>query len=370
MRDQHARLSLLFASQLHLSLLALLPALSSAHSKCILFNFGDSNSDPGALMAVLGLYLGPPSGQQFFHRPTGRFCNGRLYIDFICQSLNIDLLSAFLESSGSDFTHGVNFAVSGASTEVSLYNPFSLSTQAGQFGHFQNRTRELRRRGKGSMINEKEFRNAVYSIDIGQNDINLALVANSSYQEVVNKIPIILERIENSTKALYKIGARKFWIYNTGPLGCLPQTLALRKKNDSELDELGCLALYNNAAKAFNEGLSKLSDKIRSELVDAFVVHIDMYAIKYDLFANPVRYGFEKPLMACCGNGGPPYNYVNKKTCGEPTATACADPSRSVSWDGVHYTEAANAVIASKILSGEFSKPLVRLKSFCTHELF
>lgn len=55
------------------------------------------------------------------------------------------------------------------------------------------------------MINEKEFRNAVYSIDIGQNDINLALVANSSYQEVVNKIPIILERIENSTKVRFRI---------------------------------------------------------------------------------------------------------------------------------------------------------------------
>lgn len=70
-----------------------------------------------------------------------------LFTYFTGQSLNIDLLSAYLESSGSDFTHGVNFAVSGASTEVSLYNPFSLSTQAGQYGHFQNRTRELRRRG-------------------------------------------------------------------------------------------------------------------------------------------------------------------------------------------------------------------------------
>ncbi|CAO2817355.1 unnamed protein product [Amaranthus hypochondriacus] len=362
MRNQYASLSLLFAF--------LLPVLCLAHSKkCVLFNFGDSNTDPGALMTALGLYLGPPSGQQFFHRPTGRFCNGRLYIDFISQRLKLGLLSAYLESSGSDFTHGVNFAVSGASTEVSLYIPFSLSTQAGQFGHFQNRTRELRRRGKGSMISEKEFRNAVYAIDIGQNDINLALVANSSYQLVVDKIPIILERIDNSTKALYKLGARKFWIYNTGPLGCLPQTLALRKKNDSELDDLGCLALYNNAAKAFNQGLSTLCDKMRSELKDASIVHIDMYAIKYELFANPGDYGFENPLMACCGTGGPPYNYVDKKTCGEPTASACSDPSRSVSWDGVHYTEAANAVVASKIMSGKYSKPSVTLQSFC-HEDF
>ncbi|KAL2896436.1 GDSL esterase/lipase LIP-4 [Bienertia sinuspersici] len=370
MRDQCAKVHHQFAFKLCLSLSALCPALSLAHSKCVLFNFGDSNTDPGALMAALGLYLGPPSGQQFFHRSTGRFCNGRLYIDFICQNLKMDLLSAYLESSGSDFTYGVNFAVSGASTEVSLYIPFSLSTQAGQFGHFQNRTRELRRRGTGAKISEKEFNNAVYSVDIGQNDVNLALVANSSYQQVVDKLPIILERIENSTKALHKLGARKFWIYNTGPLGCLPQTLALRKKNDSELDELGCLALYNNAAKAFNEGLSKLCDNMRLELKDAIVVYVDMYAIKYDLFANPAKYGFKNPLMACCGNGGPPYNYVDKKTCGEPTATACIDPSQYVSWDGVHYTEAANAVIASKIMSGEYSKPYLKLESFCKEDLF
>ena len=74
--------------------------------------------------------------------------------------------------------------------------------------------------------------------------------------------------------------------------------------------------------------------------------------------------------MACCGNGGPPYNYVDKKTCGEPTATACVDPSHSVSWGGVHYTEAANAVIASKIMSGEYSKPCFKLESFCKEDHF
>lgn len=352
--------------------LLLLPALSLGHSKCILFNFGDSHSDTGGLMAGLGLYLGPPSGQQFFHRPVGRFCNGRLYIDFICERLKINLLTPYLESSGADFTHGVNFAVAGATvaTGVNPYIPFSLSVQTGQFGHFQNRTRVLRPQGKGSMISEKEFRNAVYSFDVGQNDITLAFGANSSYQQFVDGIPVILETIENATKALYKLGGRNFWVYNTGPLGCSPQTLALRKKNDSELDELGCMVLYNNAAKALNKGLSKLCDKMRSEIKGATVVHTDMYAIKYDLFANPTKYGFENPLMACCGHGGPPYNYADKKTCGEPTATACPDPSRSVSWDGVHYTEAANAVIASKILSGNYSTPYVKLKNLCFHQMY
>ncbi|KAL9231254.1 hypothetical protein vseg_006505 [Gypsophila vaccaria] len=363
--------ALLVAFLLHLSLLLLRgPVLTSAHSKCVLFNFGDSNSDTGALMAGLGLYLGPPSGQQFFHKTTGRFCNGRLYIDFICQSLKINMLSPYLESSGSDFRHGVNFAVSGASTEVSLWIPFSLSVQAGQFAHFQNRTRELRSQGKGSMITEKEFRNAVYSIDIGQNDINLALVTNATYQQAVDKIPAILSRIEIGVNLLYGSGARKFWIYNVGPVGCLPKTLALRKKVGMEVDELGCLALYNDAAKAFNKGLSDLSDKLRSQLNNATVVYTDMYAIKYDLFANPGKYGFKNPLMACCGTGGAPYNYVDKKTCGEPTASACSDPSQAVLWDGVHYTEAANAVIASKIMSAEYSKPSIKLKSFCKEDIY
>ena len=61
--------------------------------------------------------------------------------------MEIDLLSAYLESSGSDFTYGVNFAVSSASTANSDGRPFALSTQTGQFRHFQIRTRELRKHG-------------------------------------------------------------------------------------------------------------------------------------------------------------------------------------------------------------------------------
>ncbi|URD79174.1 hypothetical protein MUK42_18693 [Musa troglodytarum] len=103
-------------------------------------------------MAGLGLYLGPPSGRQFFHRPTGRFCDGRLYIDFVCERLKMSYLTPYLESSpGSNFTHGVNFAVAGAATESTAI-PFPLSTQVLQFLHFKNRTRELRPQGDAHLL--------------------------------------------------------------------------------------------------------------------------------------------------------------------------------------------------------------------------
>lgn len=47
------------------------------------FNFGDSNSDTGGLAAGVAFPLGPPNGQTYFHKPSGRFCDGRLIIDFL-----------------------------------------------------------------------------------------------------------------------------------------------------------------------------------------------------------------------------------------------------------------------------------------------
>ncbi|URD79169.1 hypothetical protein MUK42_18693 [Musa troglodytarum] len=332
-------------------LILLLCSPAVAHSKCVLFNFGDSNSDTGGLMAGLGLYLGPPSGRQFFHRPTGRFCDGRLYIDFVCERLKMSYLTPYLESSpGSNFTHGVNFAVAGAATESTAI-PFPLSTQVLQFLHFKNRTRELRPQGSGSLLSEKEFQNAVYSIDIGQNDVSTPFSANLSYAEVVVKIPSILSRIRAAIEASQSL--------------VHIQKLALLKKDDSELDPLGCLADLNSAAKAFNAGLSELCDLLRSEFKNATIVYTDVYAIKQDLIANHTKYGFENPLMACCGYGGPPYNYKFRMTCGEPMVTACAEGSRYISWDGVHNTEAANSIIASKILSAKYSRPQIKLKGLC-----
>lgn len=96
-------------------------------------------------------------------------------------------------------------------------------------------------------------------------------------------------------QSLYNEGARKFWVHNTGPLGCLPKILALAQKKD--LDSFGCLSSYNSAARLFNEALYHSSQKLRTQLKDATLVYVDIYAIKHDLIANATKYGNPSKLF-------------------------------------------------------------------------
>jgi hypothetical protein len=41
----------------------------------------------------------------------------------------------------------------------------------------------------------------------------------------------------------------------------------------------------------------------------------------------------------------------------------CKLGEKFISWDGVHFTDAANGIVASKVLSGEYNIPRVKLTS-------
>ncbi|OMP09401.1 Lipase, GDSL [Corchorus olitorius] len=338
-------------------------ASSQCKKQPIIFNFGDSNSDTGGLTSGLGFPVNLPNGRSYFRRSTGRLSDGRLLLDFLCQSLNASFLSPYLDSlGGSKFRNGANFAVVGSST-LPKFVPFSLNIQIMQFLHFKARSLELVHAGSRNLINEEGFRNALYIIDIGQNDIADSFDKNLSYAQVTKRIPSVVTEINNAVKTLYNQGGRKFWIHNTGPLGCLPQKLWLVQTKD--LDPHGCISSYNSAAQLFNEALRHMTLQLRSELVDATIVYVDIYAIKYDLIANSSKYGFSSPLMACCGSGGPPYNYNIRVTCGQPGYQVCDEGSRFVSWDGIHYTERANSIVASRVLSTAYSTPPTAFDFFC-----
>ncbi|WZZ86878.1 hypothetical protein YC2023_115457 [Brassica napus] len=424
-------------------------AAAGCQAPPVIFNFGDSNSDTGGLVAGLGYLVGLPNGRLFFRRSTGRLCDGRLLIDFLCnssssrsrlaparsrqtikafpirrsrpdrrdpvpdfsssfatsasirsrpdrkqldpigvssrpvrvqlavhpswwsgfnkhlgnviadsagQSLNTSLLRPYLDSLGeSKFQNGANFAIVG-STTLPRNVPFSLNIQLMQFLHFKSRSLELASTSSKPTSSQIIFVSALFLI----NDLDWSQHCGflRSIKGEVHKREWIQKRIR-----LYDEGGRRFWIHNTGPLGCLPQKLSMAQRKD--LDQHGCLASYNAAAKLFNQMLDHMCEKLRIELRDATIIYIDIYAIKYSLIANSKGYGFERPLMACCGYGGSPYNYNSKITCSPRGANVCDKGSRFVSWDGIHYTETANAIVAMKVLSMQYSKPKAPFDFFC-----
>ncbi|KAL0312740.1 UNVERIFIED_CONTAM: GDSL esterase/lipase LIP-4, partial [Sesamum radiatum] len=75
---------------------------------------------------------------------------------------------------------------------------------------------------------------------------------------------------------------------------------------------------------------------------------------------------FKNPLMACCGYGGPPYNYDAERTCLDSGYTVCEEGARFINWDGVHYSEAAAALVAARILTTHYSSPPLQFDFFCS----
>ncbi|KAF9590118.1 hypothetical protein IFM89_030866 [Coptis chinensis] len=79
------------------------------------FNFGNLNSSTGGLVAGTAEPLDPPNGQTYFHKPPGRFYDGRLIVDFLMDAMDLPFSNAHLESVGAPtFQRGCNFAAAGS----------------------------------------------------------------------------------------------------------------------------------------------------------------------------------------------------------------------------------------------------------------
>nr|GME08409.1 GDSL esterase/lipase LIP-4-like [Ipomoea batatas] len=170
------------------------------------------------------------------------------------------------------------------------------------------------------------------------------------------KMDLLSSYLESLTPN-FKIGVN----FAVGPAGCLPRMLATSTVVD--FDEAGCLKPLNEAAQEFNSQLRNLSEHLRAQLMGVTMVYVDMYTIKYDLISNFALYGFENPLMACCGGGGAPYNANPDIICGGTGFSVCDEDSRYISWDGLHYTDNANQVFAARIATTNYSTPPLAFES-------
>lgn len=77
--------------------------------------------------------------------------------------------------------------------------------------------------------------------------------------------------------------------------------------------------------------------------------------------------GFVNPKKFCCGTTSVVHVDCGTKKIknGKEEYYKCKHPSKYISWDGVHYSEAANRWLATRIINGSFSDPPVAIWMAC-----
>ncbi|XP_043709155.1 GDSL esterase/lipase At4g01130 [Telopea speciosissima] len=369
----------------------ILPMLVSfSESKCdefsAIFNFGDSNSDTGGFWAAFPAQSGP-FGMTYFKKPAGRASDGRLIIDFLAQALGIPFLSPYLQSIGSDFRHGANFATLASTVllpNTSLFvtgiSPFSLAIQLNQMKEFKVRVDELYSTDAPVSVHLPSpdvFGKSLYTFYIGQNDFTSNLAA-IGIEGVKHYLPQVTTQIAGTIQELYELGGRTFFVLNLAPIGCYPAFIVELPHNSSDLDMYGCMVSYNNAVSDYNNMLRDTLRQTREALPNASIVYVDIHSIMLELFRHPTLHGLMYGTKACCGYGGGAYNFNPKVYCGNrkeingsiATASACDDPHNYVSWDGIHATDATNKLVTWAILNGSYFEPPFPIYEICDLEPF
>ncbi|KAJ6972447.1 GDSL esterase/lipase [Populus alba x Populus x berolinensis] len=229
-----------------------------------------------------------------------------------------------------------------------------------------------RQQGSTPLPSPDIFGKSLYTFYIGQNDFtsNLAAIGIGGVKQY---LPQVAAQIASSIKELYALGGRAFLVLNLAPIGCYPAFLVQLHHNTSDIDAFGCLISYNNAVVDYNNMLKKALSQTRMALPKASLIYVDVHAILLELFQHPVSHGLKYGTKACCGHGGGQYNFDPKAYCGNTrvingstvTASACGDPYKYVSWDGIHATEAANKLATIAILNGSYFDPPFPLHHLC-----
>ncbi|GER56006.1 GDSL esterase/lipase, partial [Striga asiatica] len=224
---------------------------------------------------------------------------------------------------------------------------------------------------------EDYFSRALYTFDIGQNDLTAGYKLNLSTEQVKAYVPDLLSQLSTVIKLVYALGGRSFWIHNTGPVGCLPYVMDRFLVTAAQIDKYGCSSPYNDVSKYFNLKLkdtpSKGTGQVFVQLLLVIRIFLRIFTNLFLTFWCADVAGFENPFLVCCGHGGK-YNYNALFKCGVKNvvkgkesviAKSCVDPSVRISWDGAHFTEAANKWIFDQIVNGSFSDPPVQLDFAC-----
>ncbi|KAL6629328.1 hypothetical protein ACP70R_029093 [Stipagrostis hirtigluma subsp. patula] len=331
---------------------------SSCYSR--LFAFGDSITDTGNHIyysTAPGAAARRPYGETFFRRPTGRWSDGRLIVDFIVERLGYPYWTPYLAGkTKADFRYGANFAVATATAldhlllanmglDVTHVTPCSLSVQIDWL-------KVVLDKFPGHERKEIMASSLFLVGEVGADDYNHALFQNKTVDFVKQLVPQVVGSIERCIRALIRLGAKTLYVPGISPLGCAPRHIAFHRggSEPSDYDETGCLRWLNELVVHHNGLLrakvAALRDAHRRRGVS--VAYVDRYGEVLGVVAAPARHGLgaRTALDACCCAGGGPHNDASF------AVRRCSEPSKHVSWDGLHMTEAVHRIVARGMLDG------------------
>ncbi|MEJ6484646.1 SGNH/GDSL hydrolase family protein [Nostoc punctiforme UO1] len=220
--------------------------MDKTHPISELYVFGDSLSDTGMVFrATGGMY--PPNPTYF----QGRYSNGRVWIEYLAESLHLSPKQ----------TH--NFAYGGATTGNvgNSYVP-SLLNQVQSFTQTHQQTNP----------------DALYVLWAGAND----------YLQGVSNASIPVKNVTTAINSLTDVGAKKILVGNLPDLGQLPAT-----RNSTNSVNLSALT------QAHNQGLRRSLKVLSQQHSDLEIVQLDANALYRDAIAKPAAFNFTNVISPC-----------------------------------------------------------------------
>ncbi|KAL0656897.1 hypothetical protein Bca4012_077481 [Brassica carinata] len=280
--------------------------------------------------------IGLTGGGVFCKKKTSKICpNTSSYLFWDAEGLGIKNLvpafrSSFLKSS--ELPTGVCFASGGSGLDKFTASIQGVIWVQDQLKDFQSYIQKLSQEVGDAAKVKEIIANAVVLISAGNNDIAITFFATRAKKLRYNIETYTDQLIEWKTtfmQNLYNMGARKFAVLGTLPLGCLPGARQLS-------GDLICLPHVNHGAKIYNQKVANLVVKFRQSLPDGKFVYIDMYNSLLDVIENPSKYGF-RTAKPCC--------------CSVMTPVPCLDSGSHVFWDFAHPSEKAYKAVLPNIVS-------------------
>ncbi|KAL9247378.1 hypothetical protein vseg_020817 [Gypsophila vaccaria] len=316
-----------------------------------IITFGDSSVDVGNNDYIATLFKSnyPPYGRDFVnHKPTGRFCNGKLATDITADTLGFTTYPpAYLspQASGKNLLIGANFAsaASGYDDKTAYLNhAISLTQQLEYFKEYQGKLAKVAGSNKAKSI----IQDSLYIVGFGSSDF----VQNYYVNPWINKLftpdqysSYLVGIFSNLIKELYGQGARRIGVTSLPPLGCLPLTKTLFGFHQS-----GCVSNINSDAQGFNKKINSATNQLSKQLSGLRIAVFDIYQPLYDLVKSPSNSGFAEAGRGCCGTGT---IETTSFLCNPKSYGTCSNATQYVFWDSVHPSEAANQVLADSLIT-------------------